>query len=280
MKFFSKIKTRICNLFNCRKGCVRKNDQQLQQMGFPERDLQTMHGDEIPRMIARNMGKSPEEVEAFVQSVNKILNELNLAPDISHLDNEENKLFSLAEEGAKMLDNLFLGMFPKPSSQLSKAVFIEARILCSTIVMDLTPDFKNEIDLDKQEDRYFLLLHNSTVCDSDNFDDIIGFLNKRIDFYNKNVKTFIGHFNYANDLINNSGIKDSKAIENIKRPSYESDALKRIFDALYKHPGQDYSDSQLFSGIYYSFDLYQFGGELEKVIKHLQDRSHQLRYGV
>lgn len=124
------------------------------------------------------------DIDAFKASLKKTEDELNLAPDISQLDREENKLFALAKEGAQMFrdfDPLTLDNGPAPS--LSKAGMAEALILCSTMVMDLHSQFKNELDMDVQADRYFLLLADSIIGDTP--DDEIAFINSRIAFYKK-----------------------------------------------------------------------------------------------
>lgn len=72
----------------------------------------------------------------------------------------------------------------------------EALILCSTMVMDLHSHFKNEIDLDVQTDRYFLLMADEIMGKLDH-DDIIGFINSRIEFSSSNgQRKSIGFISY------------------------------------------------------------------------------------
>lgn len=224
---------------------------------FLEEDRQKKMGDDMTRRIGQNMGMSPEEIEALAESVNKTSEELNIAPDITNLDREENKLFHLAEEGAKMLDDLIVGISGR--LQLSKAGLAEARILCSTIVIELTPDFKNQIDLDVEADRYFLLLHDPTMFDCDNVSDTIGFLNSRIAFYNKEVPEALS----------------LNAIQAMQPDT----ALARIFNVLYKHPETETPEA-IISGEISPNDLVMLRGQLEKVVKYLQNKSRQIRNGI
>ena len=71
--------------------------------------------------------------------------EQNLAPDISQLDREENKLFALANEGVSYLDEINPLTEDDKSYRLNENGRFEARILCSTMVIDLHSHFKNEI---------------------------------------------------------------------------------------------------------------------------------------
>lgn len=220
---------------------------------FIEEDRQKKAEMDITQRIGGSLGVMAEEMDTFASSVSETSEDLNLAPDISNLDREENKLFHLAEEGAKMLDNLTIGITNQ--IRLSKAGFAEARILCSTIVIDLTSNFKNEIDLDKQMDRYFLLLADPTMFDCDNVEDVIGFLNSRIAFYNKEVQKAI----------------NLNALQ-ILQPN---NALGRIFNTLYLHPETE-NPENLVPGEITPNDLVMFRGLFEKVVKHLQNKSRQI----
>ena len=104
------------------------------------------------------------------------LNELNLAPDLSTNNELENKLFSIAKEGVAMIGSSF--------KNLSEGGYAEALIYCSSILVDLGTEHKSTINLDILEDRYFLLLHDEVLCHS-NVDDVVEYINKRIEFYNE-----------------------------------------------------------------------------------------------
>ena len=139
--------------------------------------------DSITERIVQSLNIPQEEMDSFIKEIENKKEELNLAPDISKLDREENKLFNLANEGVQMFDDFYtLNGLEQIPHKLNEKGKIEARILCSTMVMDLHSNFKNEIDLDNQTDRYFLLLADSSFSGPD---DVIGFINSRIAFYKK-----------------------------------------------------------------------------------------------
>ena len=148
---------------------------------------QEVQHESLGRQIARNLNIPEDEIDDFLQRTEDKANELNIAPDISKLDREENRLFALAKEGVDMLDGLSTlsgGEFG--SLRMEKNGRAEALILCSTMVMDLHSHFKNEIDMDIQTDRYFLLMADEVMCSIDR-DDTIKFINSRIEFY-KNAR--------------------------------------------------------------------------------------------
>ncbi len=169
--------------------------------------------------FAKQMNISDEEMPAFIEDIKQREQELNLAPDISQYDREENKLFHLAEKGVEMFDDLLVDI-NKPRVDLSEDGRIEALILCSTMVMQLHSNFKNETDLDIQTDRYFLLLHDATI--SSDIDDHLSFLNSRIAFYNEQLA----------ELNNLSGFAKALPGKN----------LERIYKLLYKSPLGDTKD--------------------------------------
>ena len=213
---------------------------------FIEEDRQKKTAHEFSRRMAEKLNMNETEIEEFAESIEKQADELNLAPDISKLDREENRLFALAEEGAKMLDNLTLGI--SNNASLSKSGFAEARILCSTIVMDLHSNFQNEIDMDVQADRYFLLLHDATLCDTENVSDTIGFINDRIAFYKEQT----------------SLAKSQNVLQQLQPNS----ALAKIFYTIYLHPECDTPENGT-SGEVSTNDIVMFRGQFEKVIRHL-----------
>lgn len=198
----------------------------------------------LGRKIAENLNVPEDKIDDFLREIEEKEAELNLAPDISRLDREENKLFHLAEDGVNMLDNLTVG-FDKELT-LTEQGKAEALVLCSTLVMTLHSNFQNEIDLDVQADRYFLLLHDNTL-DFD-VDDNIDFLNSRIDFYNKEVK---------------------KALQLNPLQLFTIDnAMGILFNTLYLHPGNTNPYNINRSEISPN-DLVMFRGQLEKVVKYM-----------
>lgn len=172
-------------------------------------------GKKFYQEIARNSNIFEEETPADVNELKK--NNLDIAPDISKLDREENRLYSLANEGTEMFEELITGM-SEDRIRLSLAGKIEARILCSTMVMELHSNFKNEIDLDVQADRYFLLLADQTLCDDKEscIKDTISFINSRIEFFKKACQEY-------NNL---------KGLDRF----IANEALDRIFKLLYIKP--------------------------------------------
>lgn len=98
----------------------------------------------LGRKIAENLNVPEDKIDDFLREIEEKEAELNLAPDISRLDREENKLFHLAEEGANMLDNLTVGLDKELT--LTEQGKAEALVLCSTLVMSLHSNFQNEID--------------------------------------------------------------------------------------------------------------------------------------
>ena len=142
--------------------------------------------DLITEKLARNLNIPEEELESFKEQIRKVEEEQNLAPDLSQLDREENKLFALANEGVSYLDEINPLTEDDKTYRLNENGRFEARILCSTMVIDLHSHFKNEINLDVQTDRYFLLLADSITGDYP--DNEIDFINSRIAFYNDAIK--------------------------------------------------------------------------------------------
>ena len=180
---------------------------------------QEVQHESLGRQIARNLNIPEDEIDDFLQRTEDKANELNIAPDISKLDREENRLFALAKEGVDMLDGLStLSRGEFGSLRMEKNGRAEALILCSTMVMDLHSHFKNEIDMDIQTDRYFLLMADEVMCSIDR-DDTIKFINSRIEFY-KNARLEMENLNPIAVL----------RIDN---------AYGHIFNALYLNPECD-----------------------------------------
>ncbi len=172
---------------------------------------------------------------------------LNLAPDISELDREENKLFALANKAVGMFDGFVceIGAEPKHLGVDGK---VEALLLCSTMVIELHSNFKNEIDMDVEADRYFLLLFDKVMCDIP-AEDTIDFLNKRIEFYNKQCE----------------GYKNMKALEIFKT----GNPLLRIYNAIYNYPLNARLEEITNSSLYTN-DLVMFKTLFDKVLKFVK----------
>lgn len=143
--------------------------------------------DLMTEKIASKLNIPKDQIESFKEEIKEKEDELNLAPDISQLDREENKLFALANEGVKRLTKITPLMGEDKTYLLNENGKFEARILCSTMVISLHSHFKNEIDLDVQTDRYFLLLADSITGDYP--DDEIAFINTRITFYKDSIRS-------------------------------------------------------------------------------------------
>ena len=208
--------------------------------------------DSFIEQMARNLDVS--DIEAFKASLKKSEEELNLAPDISKLDREENKLFALAKEGAQMFqdfDPLTLDNEQAPS--LTKEGLAEALILCSTMVIDLHSHFKNELDMDVQTDRYFLLLADSIMGDTP--DDEIGFINSRIAFYKKECRDW-------------SNISPLEAI-------LPDNAISHIYNALYVNPLSDHPE--IIPQELPTHNLIMFKSHFEKVQKAMSQGRKRIK---
>lgn len=195
--------------------------------------------------FAKNLNIPKERMDSFKEEIRKIEEEQNLAPDISQLDREENKLFALANEGVKHLMEISPLVGDEKKYRLNENGKFEARILCSTMVIDLHSHFKNEIDLDIQADRYFLLLADSITGDYP--DDEIGFINSRIAFYNDSIKR-------------------------IKQEPYSKETnsvLAKIFNRLYLNP-LCISDNEIEKETGLSDIVLALKLEMEDVIKEME----------
>lgn len=208
--------------------------------------------DSLIEQMARRLNVT--DIDAFKASLKKTEDELNLAPDISKLDREENKLFALAKEGAQMFRNfdpLTLDNDPAPS--LTKEGMAEALILCSTMVIDLHSHFKNELDMDVQTDRYFLLLADSIMGDTP--DDEIGFINSRIAFYKKECREW-------------SNMSPLDAI-------LPDNPISHIYNALYVNPLSDHPEI-IPQGLP-THNLIMFKSHFEKVQKAMSQGRKRIK---
>ena len=139
--------------------------------------------------------KLAEKVGVSVDAVEKKIEELNLAPDISHENNLENKLFRIAGQAARMIESKFK-RFPDGG-------FAEALIYCSSILVDLGTSHQNTLNMDVFEDRYFLLLGDEVMCNSE-VDDPIKYINSRVGFYNEEEHKLNTESNYSTMFIYNA----------------------------------------------------------------------------
>ena len=137
-------------------------------------ECETSHNMEVDGISESWWKEMEEKCGITKEGVEKTLNELNLAPDLSKNNELENKLFAIAQQGVKYIESSF--------KKLPKDGYAEALIYCSSILVNLGTNHKNKIDLDIFEDRYFLLLHDEVLYHS-NVDDIISYINKRVEFY-------------------------------------------------------------------------------------------------
>lgn len=132
------------------------------------------------------------------EDIQKTMDELNLAPDISKEDREENRLLAVAKEGVDFISNNF--------KKLDNNGRIEALLYCTTCLIDLRTDYENSIDMDIKEDIYFLLLHDEVLCadNDDLIDDTISFINSRISFYNEQKRKLSESSYYTPMFIHNA----------------------------------------------------------------------------
>lgn len=146
--------------------------------------------DAFLKHISSKLGLNDEESEALKKSIEEKEEELNLAPDISQLDREENRLIKIAEKGVDRLSSNY--------KSLSEDGKHEALLFCTTCLINLPTDYENTLDLDKKEDRYFLLLHDKIVPDS------VNFINSRIKFYTNERNKLLTQSHYTPMFIYNA----------------------------------------------------------------------------
>lgn len=203
--------------------------------------------DWMTEKIASKLSISKDQIDSFKEEINKKEEDFNMAPDISQLDREENRLFALANEGVKQLTEI-TSLTEDKKYRLDENGKFEARILCSVMVIKLHSHFKNEINLDIQADRYFLLLADSVTGDYP--DDEINFINSRIAFYNNSIHS----------------VKEdpySKATELL---------LGKIFYLLYLYPLSTTFENDVQNGTISSDAIMTLRMELEDVIKDMEIR--------
>lgn len=204
--------------------------------------------DFVTEKIVSKLNIPKDQIESFKAGIKKKEEELNLAPDISQLDREENKLFALSNVGVKHLTKI-TSLTEDKTYQLNENGKFEARILCSTMVIKLHSHFKNEIDLDVQVDRYFLLLVDSITGDYP--DDEINFINSRIALYKKSIRCIKEDPN-------------SKATELV---------LAKIFYLLYINPLCTTFEDNVQKGTISSDAIMTLRIEIENLIKRMEVNS-------
>ena len=120
------------------------------------------------QFMAKVSGKSNEEIMAHVKS-------LKLAPDLSHNDNLENKLFKLTCEAVDKL---------RAYQQLEGSGEALSLIYFSSLLLNLGTSHSNTLNLDLLEDRYFLLLHDKINYCSE-IDDVVEYINEWVGKFNE-----------------------------------------------------------------------------------------------
>ena len=145
------------------------------------------------KRLVENMS-FPSEVERndYIRKIQETHKSLNLAPDISGFDRIENRLIALAEDGVEFISDNYKG--------LSHIGQIEALLYCTTCLIDLPTNYKNALDLDVKEDRYFLLLVNKIH----GIKNKVEFINHRIDFYNNEKRKLTDNLHYTTIAIYNA----------------------------------------------------------------------------
>lgn len=120
----------------------------------------------------------------------------NIAPDIKHLNNKENKLIKLAIEGIDMISDNY--------KKLPKDGYIEALIYSTTKIITLPTYYNNNLDMDRVEDRYFLLLHDEISSRTRKINNIPAFINSRIKFYTTETQKLKSQSHYTPMFIYNA----------------------------------------------------------------------------
>ncbi len=148
--------------------------------------LQSNQTSRIEEHLKNTLGVDLNEVHDTMQ-------ELNIAPDISNLNNKENRLIALLEECCTSLSREY-----KPLSTLGRC---EAMLFFSTFIMDYGV-IENEIDMDVFEDRFKLLLVDKMI--EFDVDDTFGFLNDRVKFYKEEYAKMKSNTHYSSLALYNA----------------------------------------------------------------------------
>ena len=177
------------------------------------------------------------------EDVERTVDEQNIAPDLSKNNELENKLFAIAKQGVDLIQSSF--------RSLSDDGYAEALIYCSSYLIDLGTEHKNEIDLDIFEDRYFLLLADEVMYKS-RVQDTIEYINSRVGFFNEQERKLKESPNYT--------------------PMF-------IFNAFYLNPGCE-SPGAMRSFPESPFTLIQLHAVLKNVKEYMSRKASELGYGI
>ena len=119
--------------------------------------------------------------EGMLESVENKMEELRLAPDLSKNNNLENKLFKLAHQLAD-----YIGYYYKPFPDDG---FYEALMYCGILLLNFRSDYENELDLDKVQDAFFLLLWDEILPHTQlEIEDVPRYFNQRVIAWGKDEK--------------------------------------------------------------------------------------------
>ena len=125
--------------------------------------------------------RSQLKEEGMLESVEKTMEELRLAPDLSKNDNLENKLFKLAHRLAD-----YIGYYFEPFPDYG---FYEALMYCGILLLNFRSDYENELDLDKVQDAFFLLLWDEIMPRTNlEIEDVPKYFNQRVVAWGKDEK--------------------------------------------------------------------------------------------
>lgn len=127
--------------------------------------------------------------KGLLNAVEVKMQELNLAPDISRNNNLENKLFKIAKQLAD-----YIGYYFKPFPDNG---FYEALIYCGTLLLHFRSDYDRVLDLNKVQDAFFLLLHDTlTTHTKIGIDNIPKYFNERVLYWGEDEKKMMADAEY------------------------------------------------------------------------------------
>lgn len=111
--------------------------------------------------------------ENLLEPVENKIEELKLAPDLSRNNNLENKLFRIAQQLAG-----YIGYYFQP---FPEGGFYEALMYCGILLLNFRSDYKNELDLSKVQDAFFLLLWDELMAHTNlRVTDVPMYFNQRV----------------------------------------------------------------------------------------------------
>jgi len=119
--------------------------------------------------------------EGILESVERKMEELHLAPDLSKNNNLENKLFKLAHQLAD-----YIGYYFRP---FPNDGFYEALMYCGILLLNFRNDYENELNLEKVQDAFFLLLWDEILPHTKlEIEDVPRYFNQRVVAWGKDEK--------------------------------------------------------------------------------------------